>query len=118
LPFPKPWFEKISYFQGEAKTSYEKSSDHYDLVLIDGQKSDYLEFLEMTLTKGLNPGAVIIIDNTFWKGSVVLDDQASKSSTKAMREFHLKIQVMSKEKKINLNYLPFRDGIIQICTRI
>lgn len=45
-------------------------NEKYDLVFIDGEKSEYVDYFEM-IFPFVNPGGYIIVDNIFWQGKAI-----------------------------------------------
>ena len=82
-----------------------------DIALVDGQKSDYLKFLNEVYPK-MNDGGLVIIDNSFWKGTFLEKDLSQNNqSAKNINELHEFIQ---NTQKWNRCFLPFRDGIFAL----
>lgn len=109
LCFSRSWKEKINYHNKMAEDLLMDSSDLYDFILIDGQIRDYTNYLKLCYEK-LSQGGSCLIDNAFWKGSVVIDGLKTKTSTNAIREFHQYCKHESLSGKWSSTYLPFRDG--------
>lgn len=106
LPWPQEWKEKIHYEQGDAFIALENKNE-LDLILVDGQKSSYLEFIIKALPQ-LKSQGLIVIDNAFIKGGFLLEENQDKlvvKNTKALYEF---IETSS----LNRVFLPVRDGLI------
>lgn len=97
--------EKCVYHQGDA---FEKLAqlDSIDFMLIDGVKGHYKEFLDKAKGR-LSPGAIVVIDNSFWRGSF-LDESITKTSAVKIRELHEYIKNSSDFQSI---FLPFSDGV-------
>lgn len=107
LSWPKNFKQKLNYFQGDA---YEKIKEisNIDLLLIDGQKSDYKKFLSDHYEK-LNPGCLVIIDNSYWRGSFLDQEQREKyNSAQSIFDLHEYIKFSDKFEKI---FIPFKDGV-------
>jgi predicted O-methyltransferase YrrM len=60
------------------------ADNSYDLVLVDGDKTEYADYLEAAL-RLLRPGGVIAMDNALWKGRVA-DPAARDPESVALRE--------------------------------
>lgn len=97
---------KIEYHQGDAFEKLQQIKD-IDLLLIDGVKGDYLKFLEESFDK-LNENALIVIDNSFWRGSFLDEEYAEKKSAKNIKELH---EYISSSNKFAAVFLPFKDGV-------
>lgn len=108
LPWPELWREKLTYYRGDAFEYFNSLHCEFDMILIDGVKAQYLDFLSLCINK-LSARGVIIIDNSYWRGSF-LDEKLSetKQSAKQIKELHSWIKSNS---KINASFIPFRDGI-------
>lgn len=81
-------------------------NNHFDLVFIDAQKSEYIDYYEksLPLTK---PGGVIAIDNIFMQGSVV-DTNNTSNATRSIRQFNQHIQ---SDQRVSICTLPIADGL-------
>lgn len=106
LPWPKDWLDKMTYLQKDAFLALEQESD-LDFILIDGQKSLYLDFIKLALEK-LNPNGLIFIDNAFIKGGFLVPENENKQVVIKIKELFEFI------KKSNLKrvFLPVTDGLI------
>lgn len=107
LPWPKDFKNKIEYFKGDAFERLNSCSE-IDFVLIDGQKSDYGRFLEIVTPK-LNKGAMVAIDNSYWRGSFLSKEMRDKhNSAEAIFELHESIR---NNRSFESCFVPFRDGL-------
>jgi predicted O-methyltransferase YrrM len=99
---------KIEFLIGDALEIVPKLEPLFDLIFIDGDKTNYIKYYEQCLLK-LRVGGFIIADNTLWSGKVI--DETIKSNdyqTKAIIEFNTHIK---NDKRIDKIILPIRDGI-------
>lgn len=86
--------------------------EHWDLVFIDADKENYLNYLKLVLPQ-VNPGGYIIADNVLWSGKVVQKVKEDDLETQALLEFNTWVQ----ESKILENVLlPIRDGLM-VCRK-
>ena len=76
----------------------------FDLILIDADKENYINYFDKSL-KLLTKKGLIIIDNILWKGDVV-NDNAKDKLTKKIKNFNTYV----KKTKINKYILPIGDG--------
>lgn len=83
--------------------------EEFDLVYIDGDKREYIEYYNMIIDK-VRPGGFIIADNVLWGGKVFGKDTKDQQ-TKGIIEFN---GMISKQKNIENIILPLRDGIMLI----
>jgi predicted O-methyltransferase YrrM len=80
-----------------------------DLVYIDGDKREYVEYFRLIIDK-VRPGGFIIADNVLWGGKVFEKD-IKDPQTKGIIEFN---EMINKQKNIENIILPIRDGIMLI----
>ena len=64
----------------------EIKNEKFDLVFIDADKMNYIEYYERSLQL-LNKNGLIIVDNVLWYGEVVNKNNTDKF-TKNIKEFH------------------------------
>jgi predicted O-methyltransferase YrrM len=107
LSWPKQWYDKLEYHQDDAFKVFNLNSG-FDFILIDGVKADYLKFLEECYDK-LNDNGLVLIDNSFWRGSFLDDEVVQKKQTamniKLLHEF------IAQTKKYESIFIPFEDGV-------
>jgi predicted O-methyltransferase YrrM len=107
LPWSKTWKNKLEYHQKDAFKVFDSMED-FDFILIDGVKADYLEFLEKSYNK-LNPGGIVLVDNSYWRGSFLDDEVVAKKKTAAnIRALH---SYISKTEKFESIFIPYVDGV-------
>lgn len=101
---------KVRLYIGSAMDIVPRLMDNidFDLVYIDANKREYIEYYDMVIDK-LKSGAVIIADNTLWDGKVLFDNiKDSDIQTKKIIEFNDKIYL---DKRVEQVILPLRDGL-------
>jgi O-methyltransferase len=77
-----------------------------DLVFIDADKGNYLNYYERAMTL-LRVGGLVLIDNVFWTGQVTdLDDQ--RVETKAIRALNVRVQ---SDTRVQMAMLAVGDGV-------
>ena len=82
----------------------------FDLVFIDANKRDYRAYYDLVFPR-LNPGGVILADNTLWDNHVVDPAYDNDVQTKAIKDFNDYVVQDSRVEKI---ILPLRDGLTMI----
>jgi predicted O-methyltransferase YrrM len=80
---------------------------HYDLVFLDGDKSEYADYLAEA-SRLLRPGGVVAIDNALWHDKVA-DASQRDSDTVAIREMSRSLR--DDEQWLPL-LLPVGDGLL------
>ena len=100
---------KIEYILAPAQESMQSlitNHDLFDLVFIDANKSQYLEYYELALQL-VPSGGLIIIDNVFMYGQV-LEDNAKKAYIKTLQKLN---DLIKDDPRVDISMLPFGDGI-------
>jgi caffeoyl-CoA O-methyltransferase len=101
--------EKIVQMTGRAQEIIPELNLVFDLVYIDGDKREYVDYYNLTFDK-VRPGGIIIADNVLWGGKI--HDRNSKDpQTKGIVEFN---EMIRRQKNIENIILPIRDGIMLI----
>ncbi|GGG34092.1 O-methyltransferase [Lysinibacillus alkalisoli] len=81
-------------------------ANYYDLIFIDADKENYMNYYEKALLL-IRPGGVIVIDNVLWGGSVVNPLNQSRD-VQAIRELNKKIM---NDDRVTISLLPIGDGV-------
>jgi predicted O-methyltransferase YrrM len=102
-----PWKNQIHQHLGEAVAIIPTLKTTFDLVFIDADKENYLNYYELILPK-MNKGGIILSDNVLWSGKVVEPLQEGDLSTKILLEYNKKLK---EDKRIETVLLPIRDGL-------
>ena len=82
--------------------------ENFDLVFLDADKENYMQYYELSLAK-LNKGGVIIADNVLWNGKVLYEPSKKDIETQSIIE--LNNHIVNDPRVENL-LLPFRDGLM------
>lgn len=107
-PWQKEEKEKILYHQGDAFEYLESLKNSFDLVLVDGEKATYKNFIEK-MEHRLNPGSWVVIDNAFWKGKILDSNDQSRSSEAMKQMFNYLDETNSVWRSY---FLPLSDGVL------
>ncbi|MDD3569071.1 MAG: O-methyltransferase [Bacteroidales bacterium] len=100
---------KITLHVGSALDIIPKLDEEFDLVLIDGDKRQYPQYLEMVLPK-VKTNGYILADNVLWGGKVLLNEP-DDAYTKGVMDFNDKVANAHNLEQV---LLPLRDGIMLI----
>jgi len=107
--FAKTTFvNQIDYRIGDALEIISGLTDVFDLVFIDADKENYLNYFNLVIDK-VRVGGFILADNVLW-GSKVLEAAPDKD-TRAILEFN---KVIQNDSRVENVLLPVRDGIMMI----
>lgn len=83
----------------------------FDLVFMDGDKREYVEYYRLLMDGGyLRGGSILLADNVLWDGKVV--DESPKNLkdkyTSTILEFN---KMVSEDPRVEVVIMPFRDGM-------
>ena len=98
--------DRIEYRLGPALDTIGGLDCEFDLVFIDADKPNYLNYYEATLPKLARTG-LMILDNTLWSGRVA-DPQEDDENTRAIRAVNEHIRDDARVKNV---LLTVRDGM-------
>ena len=79
----------------------------FDLVFIDAEKSEYLNYLEVVIEK-TKPGSVILSDNVLWSGKVTEPVAAKDKATRTLQKYN---DILKNHPRLETVVLPVRDGL-------
>jgi caffeoyl-CoA O-methyltransferase len=98
--------DRIEYRLGPGLETIAQLDGTFDLVFIDADKPNYINYYEATLPL-LADGGLIVVDNTLWSGRVV-DDEEQDESTQAIRALN---DHVAKDPRVENVLLTVRDGM-------
>lgn len=105
-----PYGKVIHRHLGEALKIIPGLNRKYDLIFIDADKDNYLNYYEASLDL-LNSGGYIMLDNVLWSGKVVDPDAQKDSDTIKMNELN---RVIQEDERVENVLLGIRDGIMMV----
>ena len=101
--------EKIEIRMGTALDTMRHLKGPFDLIFIDADKINYVNYYRRALDL-LSPHGVILIDNVLWNGDV-LKQPASDENTAAIQELN---RVVATDPRVTAVLVTVRDGILVI----
>lgn len=101
------WKGQISQHLGDALEIIPALNKKYDLVFIDADKDNYLNYWEMILPV-MNKGGIILSDNVLWSGKVLDKPDPRDLSTNVLLEYNKKLK---EDSRVETVLLPIRDGL-------
>jgi caffeoyl-CoA O-methyltransferase len=101
------WGKQITQHLGEATAIIPSLDLKFDLVFIDADKENYINYFELIMPK-MNKGGIILSDNVLWSGKVLKPLEANDCSTKVLVEYN---QLLKNDPRIETVLLPIRDGL-------
>ena len=102
-----PWGKQIVQHLGQAIDIIPSLDLKFDLVFIDADKENYLNYFELIIPK-MNKGGIILSDNVLWSGKVLEPLQSNDLSTKIIMEYN---QLLKTDPRVESVLLPIRDGL-------
>lgn len=113
VDFQRKYFDKSDFGQqifqhlGNALEIIPKLDKTFDLIFIDADKPNYVNYFHLIINK-LNPGGIILSDNVLWHGKVVEPLDPKDPSTKAVLDYNT---LLKEDPRIETVLLPIRDGL-------
>ena len=109
----RKYFDKTKngnvFFQyvGNALEIIPTINENFDLIFIDADKENYLNYFNLVIDK-LNTNGLIITDNVLWSGKVLKKPIEEDTVTNILIEYN---DFINCDKRIETIILPIRDGI-------
>lgn len=79
----------------------------FDLVFIDAEKKEYLNYFEAVLSK-TRTGSIILSDNVLWSGKVIEPIEKNDKATQALLDYNERLK---EDPRVTSVLLPIRDGL-------
>ncbi|MFT6698993.1 MAG: caffeoyl-CoA O-methyltransferase [Porticoccaceae bacterium] len=106
--FKKSGFRnQIEQKVGNALEIIPKIDEKFDLVFIDADKSNYVNYFHLIIGK-MNSGGIILSDNVLWSGKVVEALNPKDLDTNMLLEYN---KLLNSDDRIETVLLPIRDGL-------
>ncbi len=101
---------KVKLYIGDAIDIIPCITVDFDLIYIDADKENYLNYYNLVFDK-LKSGGFIIADNALWNGKVLSGSNSADRETKGIMEFNDHVH---QDPRVENLLLPFRDGLMLI----
>lgn len=105
--------DKIILHIGEALKVLPDINEMFDLVFIDADKINYINYYEQVLPM-VKQGGIIILDNILWSGKVVYEQPKLDKETATLMQLN---DLVQNDPRVENILLPIRDGLM-ICRKI
>ncbi len=102
-----PHGNKIRTVLGPALETLDTIKGPFDMVFLDADKENYLQYYEKTLPL-LRPEGLLVADNTLWSGRVLAPE---KDTDRALVKFNRHIQ---RDHRVENILLTVRDGMMLV----
>ena len=102
--------KKIKLLMGDALEIIPSLEEEFDLVFIDADKEQYVDYYKLAKTK-LKKGGFIITDNVLWSGKVTESSSITDKETQGIVEFN---ELVKNDIEVEQVMLSIRDGLMLI----
>lgn len=102
------WRNQIHQHLGEAVSIIPTLNETFDLVFIDADKENYINYYELIVPK-MSKGGIILSDNVLWSGKVIEPLEENDISTKTLIEYN---KILKNDARVETVLLPIRDGLM------
>ena len=92
---------------GDARSIIKSINEKFDLVFLDADKENYIEYYELVIEK-VKKGGLIIADNVLWTGKVVEPEKDDDQLTQYLIDFN---KMINEDDRVENIILPLRDGL-------
>ena len=109
---PRKYFNESEYSAQidfriqDAKVFLKETNEIFDLVFIDADKENYVEYFKLIKPR-LKSGSVVMFDNVLWYGKI-LDENPKMKSTQNIKELN---DLVAQDEDFENLILPLRDGV-------
>lgn len=100
-----PHGKKIELRLGPGLETVKQINEQIDLVFIDADKANYINYWEASLPK-VRTGGLVVVDNVLWSGNVLNPQDKSDHHICAFNEHAMN------DKRVQVVMLPVRDGML------
>ncbi len=113
IDFQRKYFDISTYGKrihqhlGDALEIIPKLDRTFDIVFIDADKENYVNYFHLIIDK-LRSGGILLSDNVLWSGKVIEALKKDDISTKAILEYN---ELLKNDSRIETVILPIRDGL-------
>tara|TARA_B110000008_G_scaffold53149_2_gene52431 strand:- start:321 stop:974 length:654 start_codon:yes stop_codon:yes gene_type:complete len=113
LEFQNYFFEKskirkqITQHIGSALSIINKLNKEFDIVFLDADKCNYINYMELIIPK-LKTGGLLISDNVLWSGKVLEKAKRKDLDTITLQKYN---KALKNHPMLETVLLPIRDGL-------
>jgi predicted O-methyltransferase YrrM len=97
--------DKVESIIGDALQILPKRQETWDMVYIDANKQEYIDYFNLVIDH-VRPGGLIITDNVLWSGKVVTDRDDVDANV-----IHRYNEMIAKDPRVEVLMLTIRDGL-------
>ena len=103
-----PYKDQVKLVIGNALEIIPNLEEKFDIVFIDADKENYINYYDLVFDK-VKVGGYIIADNVLWSGKVLEEIAENDKDTPIILAYNKKIH---EDKRVENVLLPIRDGIL------
>jgi caffeoyl-CoA O-methyltransferase len=101
------WSSQITQHLGDALEIIPTLNKKYDLVFIDADKENYINYFHLIIPM-MKKGGIILSDNVLWSGKVLEEVKPNDITTKILLEYN---ELLKNDARVETVLLPIRDGL-------
>ena len=105
-----PYADRMHLHIGDAMEIVPTLEGEFDLVFIDANKRNYVDYYNMILPR-VKKGGFILADNTLWDGKVADPAANHDAQTRGILDFN---DLVANDPRVSCVILPLRDGLTLI----
>jgi caffeoyl-CoA O-methyltransferase len=98
--------KKIKSIIGDATVEISNLDELFDVVFIDADKKNYINYYNLVFPK-VKSGGYIIADNVLWSGKVI--EEKSDKETEILKAYN---DLIHSDQRVSEVLLPIRDGLM------
>lgn len=103
-----PHHSKIDFRIANAMELIPTLNEKWDIVFIDADKHNYLNYFDMVIDN-MNKGGFIIADNVLWSGRILFELDKMDKDTRALYDYNNKVM---NDPRVEPVLFPVRDGMM------
>lgn len=100
--------DRIKSIIGDAMEIIPDLKREFDIVFIDADKSNYINYYHMVFDK-VRTGGYIIFDNVLWSGKVIQELKKNDKDTAVLLELN---ELIHNDERVQEVLFPIRDGLL------
>jgi len=102
--------DRIKFHIGEALEIIPQLKEDFDLVFIDADKRQYIDYYESIMPQ-LKSGGFILADDVLWDGKVIENIDPNDKQTQGILDFNKHVQ---DDDRVENLMIPIRHGLMMI----
>lgn len=99
---------RVKNIIGDATQVIPDLDEEFDIVFIDADKKNYINYYHLVFDK-VKKGGYIIADNVLWSGKVLEDYDQADTSTRVIMDYN---KLIHEDERVQEILLPIRDGLM------